>query len=330
MMPVSPVDNSENAATRQFTLNRASNMDQEVDKDEPLVDVLSSEDGLSMASPINTSDSVPQNLSSNSNDEGTNIAGAGRTSVSFAQTSSSLKASVSFKQQQQSSIGSKNHHTLLLGKTLGSKLHNVTNRFLVDSKLAMAKRADTISLGGSSVLPQQPSPLPTTLFNVAGQASTTGTPVDHFAHQTHHPLAFSSYPSSCAPAQPPPTSLHALFNDDEMQSKKEGILSGGQLVFPNDTKFGSACSRPYIYVMPDVDVNNVVEVLIKEWAMSLPRIVLFMLTNLEEIPSYNVNQRQMNAFKKGLMKVSECFQWERLLILVLLSSHRLPTPPTCG
>ena len=54
--------------------------------------------------------------------------------------------------------------------------------------------------------------------------------------------------------------------------------------------------------MPDVDVNNVVEILLSEWRLPVPRIAVFMLSNVGELQTWH-NTRQNNAFKKGLMKV---------------------------
>lgn len=89
---------------------------------------------------------------------------------------------------------------------------------------------------------------------------------------------------------------------------KEGIISGGNLIFDIDYPLASdsmkTISRPYIYLTSDVEMKNITNVMFNEWHLSIPRIALFLLPDPDHFRTWN-NSRQMSSFRTGVMKV--CF-----------------------
>lgn len=87
---------------------------------------------------------------------------------------------------------------------------------------------------------------------------------------------------------------------------KDGIINEGQLIFDMDYTIvrdsAKTISRPFIYSTPDVDLKNITDILFDNWKLSVPRIVLFLLTDTDHLRTWN-NSRQINSFKTGIMKV---------------------------
>nr|XP_027194835.1 uncharacterized protein LOC113789492 [Dermatophagoides pteronyssinus] len=89
---------------------------------------------------------------------------------------------------------------------------------------------------------------------------------------------------------------------------KEGIISGGNLIFDIDYPLASdsmkTISRPYIYLTSDVEMKNITNVMFNEWHLSIPRIALFLLSDPDHFRTWN-NSRQMSSFRTGVMKAAK-------------------------
>lgn len=55
--------------------------------------------------------------------------------------------------------------------------------------------------------------------------------------------------------------------------------------------------------MSEVEASDVGKIMAGEWNLPLPRIAVFMISNVGELSYWN-SSRQIAAFKKGLIKVS--------------------------
>lgn len=99
------------------------------------------------------------------------------------------------------------------------------------------------------------------------------------------------------------TRISDLFTD---RNFKDGIINEGHLIFDMDYAIlrdsAKTISRPFIYSKPNVDLKNITDILFDNWKLSVPRIVLFLLTDTDQLRTWN-NSRQINSFKTGIMKV---------------------------
>nr|XP_046916059.1 transient receptor potential cation channel subfamily M member 2-like [Dermatophagoides farinae] len=99
------------------------------------------------------------------------------------------------------------------------------------------------------------------------------------------------------------------FYHDQDGNVKEGVISGGNLVFDVDYPLSisdskRSISRPYIYLTADVEMKNITEILFDEWHVSMPRIALFLLSDPDHFRTWN-NPRQMASFRTGVMKAAK-------------------------
>ncbi|KAJ6217132.1 hypothetical protein RDWZM_008289 [Blomia tropicalis] len=158
-------------------------------------------------------------------------------------------------------------------------IRDVTTRIKVANQLSIAKRAqrDDVSVIGS-IVPDDPTP-------------TCVITKPDFGSKLNLPLSNS---------KPINSNLSSPSNED---NQNEYIISGGDLVFDNDYNVTNNLVRPYIQVMSEVEASDVGKIMAGEWNLPLPRIAVFMISNVGELSYWN-SSRQIAAFKKGLIKAA--------------------------
>ncbi|KPM03741.1 hypothetical protein QR98_0021750 [Sarcoptes scabiei] len=89
---------------------------------------------------------------------------------------------------------------------------------------------------------------------------------------------------------------------------RDGVIGGGSLIFDIDYSLPSMkqknISRPYAYIKSDASIKNVMDLIINDWHLSLPRIILFLISDPDHFRNWN-NYRQITSFKTGVMKAAK-------------------------
>lgn len=155
------------------------------------------------------------------------------------------------------------------GSSLSKTFRSMTTRIRIANKLSIAKRSqdDGVSISGGGLLLDEP--------NSVSKLNT---------------------PTTLGPK---------LSKVPEVFFSTDGVICVGRMIF-DDHKIvndaGTTNTRNFMYVNQDVEGEKLAKTLLGEWSLPLPRIALFMLTDVGDLRTWN-NARQISAFKNGLMKV---------------------------